>query len=268
MGENSTRLRPQARKEQLLALLTQRGRISFSEASQLLGVSEMTIRRDIELLEASGQVDRVSGGALFRLGRSVEPDLLVRSQSSLAAKQAIARAAVEFISNQSTVALGYGTTIAALASELCRSRLNLTVSTMSLTAAVEIAKNPGIRVVLPGGTVRANEPHVVGAETESFFGKYHWDIALTTIAGISAAAGLTDFDLDDARVNGQLMAAADRTIVLADQSKLGRVSFAPASSLASISTLITDAPANHPEVQAITEAGVKVLSVTVPAQGA
>ncbi len=263
MTTMSTRTPPGQRRDQILELLGKRGKVSFAEASVHLGVSEMTVRRDVERLEATGRVDRIAGGAVLRVGRSVEPAVEVREITSLPAKRAIARSALGLLHGQATVALGYGTTIRELSRLLVRSHLQLTVATMSLSAAMEIASNPSIDVMLPGGGVRAREPHVVGAETEQYFAQYHWDFAITSVAGVSVADGLTDFDRDDARVNSQIVASADRVIVLADSSKIGRASFAPAGPLSQVDTVITDAPRDDLDVRALIDTGIDVVTVEV-----
>lgn len=248
----------QQRRKGILRRLLSTGEISFAALATEYQVSEMTIRRDIESLEAAGQARRVRGGAISVLSRSYEPPFGLRRITAAGAKQAIGQAAARLLSDGDTCILDIGTTTGALAHAL-RGRSNLTIVTASLPIAVELGNEPELRVVVTGGQVRSGELSLTGGMAEEAFATVNCDLAFIGVAGICPDPGLTDYNPDDARVKRAALRAARRAIVLADESKLGRITFATVAPLQDIDTLVTDAPSDHPVVLAVREVGVQVV---------
>ena len=249
-----------SRREAIAVAVAERGRVSVANLSQTLHVSDMTVRRDLEVLEDQGLVRRVRGGAVARTSNAYEPPYLKRRSQHTDAKQRIAEAAAELILDGDTVVLDTGTTSLALA-RVIRGRKMITVVTAALRVATELANEPDIRVVVAGGFIRPNELSLVGALAESAFREFNCDTAFIGAGGVHPVKGVTEFNADDARVKRLALAASTRHVVLADASKLGRVAFANVASIDEIGLLITDAPTDHPAVSALIEAGVSVTNV-------
>ncbi len=114
--------------------------------------------------------------------------------------------------------------------------------TASLPIAVELGNDPDIRVIVTGGQVRNGELSLTGGMAEDAFRALNCDLAFIGVAGICATPGLTEYNQDDARVKRAAIAAARRSVVLADSSKLGRVAFATVAPLSAIDVVVTDAP--------------------------
>jgi DeoR/GlpR family transcriptional regulator of sugar metabolism len=250
----------------VLRRLTARSEVGFTELAEEFGVSEMTIRRDLETLEADGLARRVRGGAISVVSRSYEPPLAVRATTASAAKTAIGAAAAGLVNDGDTVIIDVGTTTLELARAL-HGRRGLIVVTASLPIAVELGNDPDIRVLVTGGQVRNGELSLTGGMAEDAFGALNCDLAFIGVAGICAAPGLTEYNPDDARVKRAAIAAARRSVVLADSSKLGRVAFATVAPLSAVDAVVTDAPAVHQTVGELTAAGAEVIEAKVADAG-
>lgn len=242
----------------MLRQLTAHGEVGFTDLAEEFGVSEMTIRRDLETLEAEGLARRVRGGAISVVSRSYEPPLSVRAATAADAKAAIGAAAAGLVNDGDTVIIDVGTTTLELAKAL-HGRHGLTVVTASLPIAVELGADPDIRVLVTGGQVRSGELSLTGGMAEDAFGAMNCDLAFIGIAGICAMPGLTEYNPDDGRVKRAAIQAARRAIVLADSSKLGRVAFSTVAPLSSVDVLVTDAPGDEPTVMDIAAAGVGIV---------
>lgn len=242
----------------MLRLLTAQGEAGFAELAEEFGVSEMTIRRDLEMLEADGLARRVRGGAISVVSRSYEPPFAIRATTASSAKEAIGVSGAALVNDGDTVIIDVGTTALALARALHGKR-GITVVTPSLPVAVELGADSDIRVVVTGGQVRNGELSLTGGMAEDAFAAMNCDLAFIGIAGIRADPGLTEYNPDDARVKRAAIAAARRVIVLADAGKLGRVAFSTVAPLSVLDVLVTDAPAEHPEAAEIAAAGVRIV---------
>lgn len=249
------------RRGAIRGFLADRGEVAIAELALQFEVSEMTIRRDLEDLEDQGVARRVRGGAIATVSRSYEPPLATRATEALEAKQRIAAAAAGYIDYGETAILDVGTTTLELAKCL-KGRGGLTIVTPSVRAAAELAGDPNMRVIMTGGIVRPGEFSLIGHLAEDTFSQLNCDVLFLGVGGISGEKGLTEYNLDDTRVKRAALAAASRTVALADQSKLGRVCLATIAGLSEIDVLITDAPPDHPQLDAVREAGVEVVCVT------
>ena len=241
-------------------LLAERGEVAITELAERFEVSEMTIRRDLEALEEAGAAKRVRGGAIATVSRGYEPPYAARATTEIEAKRAIARAAAERIEDGETVILDVGSTTLELA-RLLKGRRGITVVTPSLPVALELANEPNIRVVVTGGILRAGEHSLVGAFAERPFDELNCDVCFLGVGGVHAERGLTEYNLEDARVKQAALRAARRTVVLADKSKFDRVRLATIAPLESIDTLITNATPDGPVAAAATEANVDFVSI-------
>ncbi len=249
-----------SRKQAILERLHKKGEIQISDLAEHFGISEMTIRRDLESLEMDGFVRRIRGGAIPATSRSYEPPILTRESQNHEAKIRIGRAAAELLRDGETVILDVGTTVLQMARAI-NSRMPLTIVTSSLLIATELSSKPQVRTIVAGGEVRPGELSLIGASTENAFQNFNCDSFFIGVAGVSAANGLTEYNLDDSRVKKSAIKASARKIVLADSSKIGKVAFASVAELSEIDILITDANPINKEIDLIKDAGVEVIHV-------
>jgi DeoR/GlpR family transcriptional regulator of sugar metabolism len=251
-------MRPEDRRRLIAERLGAVGELALATVAQELDVSEMTVRRDFELMERDGLGRRVRGGIASMVSRGYEPPMPLRMALASEAKVAIGQAAAELVSEGDTVVLDVGTTTLELARAL-RGRRGLTVVTPSLPIAVELGNEPGIRVIVTGGTVRSGELSLTGGFAEEVLRQLNCDLAVLGVAGISARVGISDYNPDDVRVKRVILSSARRVVVLADASKLGKIGFSTIAGLEELDTLVTDAPISHPELAALAQAGLAVV---------
>ena len=225
----------------------------------------MTIRRDLEALESKGLIRRVRGGAIPMVSRSYEPPIAERAVSSSAAKQAIGAAAAELLANEEIAIIDVGTTTLELARAI-HSHRKITVVTPSLLVAAELSNAAGVRTLVTGGVLRQGEMSLIGARAEDSFADLNCDTVFLGVAGIHPERGLTEYNLDDTRIKQAALGAARRCVVLADETKLGRVAFANVAPLSRIDVLVTDAKPGNPVVTAVEDAGAEIVFVNVPDQ--
>lgn len=247
------------RREEIATLVAERGEVEFAELAEKLGVSEMTIRRDIEILEGQGLLRRIVGGAIHLRGTSAEPPF--ESRASLAAneKEHIAHEVVQLLSPGQTVLLDSGSTVLSVARAIRTSGLSLTVVTPGALAGVELSDIPGISVHLTGGLLRPGELSLIGPAAIESLAKFNCDVFVMGVAGVDEAGGISDYHYEEAHVKQAGMRASHTTIVAADQSKLGRASLIRIADLGEVSTLVTDAPEDHPTLLAARALGVNVV---------
>lgn len=252
-----------ARRLAIEAAIRRDGEVTIAALAEQKGVSEMTIRRDLEALENSGSVRRVRGGAISTVSRSYEPPLSHRLMENAQAKRAIGAAAATLLSPGETAIIDVGSTTLEMAKHLHSHRGN-TIVTPSLFVAMEICSNPDLRVLLTGGLVRPGEMSLIGPHAEDTFDDVNCDVVFLGVAGVDPKSGLTEYSLEDTRVKRAALKAARRAVVLADESKLGRVAFAKVTPISVIDTLVTDANPSHPVVAALRELGTTVLHAKKP----
>ena len=249
---------PAERRKTILELIETQSSISVVQLSRVLGVSDMTVRRDLRILSNSGLLERVHGGALSRRGRSYEPPFFIREKESGRHKELIGQRAASLIQQGDSVTLDVGTTTLELARNM-EGIPNLSVLTASLRIANELVDSPNIRLILTGGMVRQQELSLVGYIAERTYEEFRVDKAFVGVGGIHVEAGLTEYNLEDAQVKKSLIANADQVIVLADSRKLGETCFAYIAPLSSVDILVTDADASPEMLEAFRENGVEVI---------
>ncbi|MCC6313873.1 MAG: DeoR/GlpR transcriptional regulator [Thermomicrobiales bacterium] len=246
------------RRQQILELLDEHGRLSLVDLAGRFGISEMTVRRDLDALERDSAVTRVRGGVIAVASRSSEPPYALRIARNGPAKQRIALAAAALIRDGETIALDAGSTVLALADALA-DRRNLTVVTPNLRAAWVLADNPDLRVIVTGGLVRPGERALNGVFSERAFEDLLCDTFFMGVGGVDPEAGFTEYTLDGTRTKQAALRSARRRVVVADGSKLGKIAFVRVTPIDGADTLITDAEADPAVVTRLRETGLEVI---------
>ncbi|MFF6783278.1 DeoR family transcriptional regulator [Streptomyces sp. NPDC012510] len=247
MSENQNLLAEQ-RRALILDEVRRRGGVRVNELTRKLGVSDMTVRRDLDALARQGAVEKVHGGAVPVAEASThEPGFEAKSGLELTAKEDIARAAAELVAPGSAIALSGGTTTYALAHRLVDVP-DLTVVTNSVRVADVFhaaQRTTGPRqgaatVVLTGG-VRTPSDSLVGPVADQAIAALHFDVLFLGVHGISVEAGLSTPNLAEAETNRRLVQSARRVVVVADHTKWGTVGLSSFAALEQVDTLVTDA---------------------------
>lgn len=246
------------RQQEILSKSRLDGRVEVRELAELLDVTPETVRRDLTALERRGLLHRVHGGAIpvERLG--FEPAVAERETLMSSQKERIARAALDELPDGGAIILDAGTTTARMA-ELLPTDRELTVVTHGLPIAMALASRPSITVHLLGGTIRGRTLAAVGTWTERDVRDVFADVVFLGINGLTVEQGLTTPDLVEAGVKRALVAAARRTVVLADHTKIGRSEFAHVAPLSAVDTVVTDADLDPELGEEIELAGTRVV---------
>lgn len=198
------------------------GFASVADIARALQVSEPTVRRDLTLMEAAGEVTRRHGGAQIAQGSGAEVAFEAREQIALAQKRAIGVAAYQMLQPDTAVFLDAGTTVLQLARRLRMNPLRLRVFTNCLAVAQMLMAAPGVAVTLLGGVVRMQNASVVGPMAEDALTRLWFDQVFLGVGGVSVAGEIWSADEQEARLNTAMLARTGQRIILADTGKFGR----------------------------------------------
>jgi DeoR family fructose operon transcriptional repressor len=253
-------LYPEERQQAIAALVAERGRVAVTAVAEEFGVTTETVRRDLAVLERSGLLRRVHGGAVPAGTLTlVEPGLGERHDTRNEAKRAIAAAAIELLPrSDGSIVLDGGTTTAALADLLPADRRLLAV-TSSVPIAARLAATSGVSLHLLGGRVRGVTQCAVGESTVLALADLRVDVAFLGANGISSGHGFTTPDEAEASVKRAMVRAGQRVIVLADSSKLDREHLVRFAALDDVDVLVTDAEADPGIVAELEKADIEVV---------
>jgi DeoR/GlpR family transcriptional regulator of sugar metabolism len=247
------------RQERILEEVRERGGARVSDLVELLGVSDMTIRRDIEALASRGLVEKVHGGATVATERSAdEPGFEAKSFRCQHEKEAIAAAAARLVRPGTAIGVTAGTTTWALARYL-REVPELTVVTNSIPVA-EVMRRSGRtdpNVVLTGG-LRTPSDALVGPVADAAIRSLHVDLLFMGVHGMDELKGFTTPNLMEAETNRAFVASARRLVVVADHTKWGVVGLTTMASLRDADVLVTD-DRLRPEARALLSEHVRDL---------
>jgi DeoR/GlpR family transcriptional regulator of sugar metabolism len=249
------------RQDRICEWIARQGECSIDELVERLGVSGMTIRRDLSALAEQGKVLRTHGGAAMAERVSFEFDFLRRLREHQAAKEAIAVAAAAVVKDGESVLLDSGTTTLELAKQL-RQKERLTVVTTSLPIAAQLQYDRHIEVLLLGGYVRPSSPDLAGAMTEANLESLRADVAFIGAAGVDGHGVVYQTSPEVARLVAKMAASAGRVFVVADSSKLGKTALCRFGRLRDWSALVTDAAADRAFLRALAKTGARVIKAS------
>lgn len=243
---------PLRRRAAIESLMSDRAEVDIPSLAVHFGVSEMTIRRDLEALEEDGVVRRLVGGrAVIVDPKSLEPALSARADTAFETKAHIGRAVAELIADDEVVFFDGGSTALAVAHALRGSGKTLTVLTRSLLVAGELAKEPEVEIFLLGGRVKSSEMVTTSSTMADDLRHYNVDTYVMGISGVHPTRGLTDYDPDESVGKRLALERADRVVLAFDHSKLGRVLMSRVAGLEDVDVIVTDAAPVHEALAAM-----------------
>jgi DeoR/GlpR family transcriptional regulator of sugar metabolism len=252
------------RQETIARLVADQGRVRVTDLATRFGVSQVTIRKDLETLEVEGRVTRTHGGAIPG-GRAArpEPAFGVRERLQLAEKTAIGRTAAMLIKDGDSVVFDASSTGLYVARQLLvRDWHQLTVLTNSIRIALELAGKQGITVLMLGGRVRAEALSVVGPLGDGVFRRVNVQKAFVGAVGLTIDVGLSDAMEEEAQIKRSMVAAAREVYALVDHTKWGRDAAATFCRTDRLTAVVTDAGAPDAMVAALRAAGIDVIQAT------
>lgn len=245
------------RQAAIIGRLQQDGRVEVAALAAALATSEVTIRRDLDVLADGGALRRVRGGAVSLLLRGEELPFALREVEAAEAKARIAAAVAGLVRDGEAVIVDSGTTGLAVARALAGRRI--TAVPLSLPAAVALAGDPAVTLLLPGGAPRYGEGSLVGPLTEASLAGLRCDTVVLSCCGLSPEGGVTAHDLQDAAVKRAALRSATRVVLVAEGAKFARTALAVVCPVTAVDVLVTDTTAPAAALAALADAGVQVV---------
>jgi DeoR/GlpR family transcriptional regulator of sugar metabolism len=258
-NQNGWDVGSQQRQKEILDVLQRDGRVEVVTLAEQLGISVITIRRDLDHLAGVGALRRVRGGAVTAVLRGEGLPFEVRAVDESALKARLAQAAVDLIVDGEAVAVDSGTTGAAASVTLAGRRV--TAMPFSVQGIAALAASSTVTLLLPGGSVRMPEGTIVGPLAQQTLAGLRFDTTILTCCAAAPAVGVTAYDLEDAAVKRALHSAAERTILIAEGAKFTRSALAVVCALDEIDVLVTDDSAPAEALARLNDAGVRVVTV-------
>ncbi len=252
------------RRNKIVDLVNAQGSVMVLDLSNLFGISEVTIRADLRLLEEKGLVTRFHGGAAkpgSNLAESENQEVVLEDRYQLASdpKKRIAQAAAAMIAEGMTVILDSGSTTMLIAEALAK-KANITVITNSLPAAFALSENKDITLVVCGGTVRHKTHSMHGTIAERSLAGISADLMFVGADGIDATNGITTFN-EGYSISSVMAAAAHKVIAVLDASKFNRRGFNQVLPMEKIDCVITDDGIGKQDKALLLETGTELITV-------
>lgn len=227
------------RRRYILDQIAKDGFVKVAELAKTLGVTQVTIRKDLNHLETYGALQRAHGSAIQPVQQNTDPGLNVQKLINFEQKQKIAEAAVSLIKSDDSIFLASGSTITVFAENL-KPKGKLSVVSISVNISAHLGDIPGITVMQVGGVLYGNTLSVLGAEASKTIENLYCSKVFFGVDGIDPEYGLTCGTGEEASITQKMMNSSQTTIVLADSSKIGKRGFARICDIADVDVLISD----------------------------
>lgn len=243
------------RHDDILRMLQARKRVTVAELTSRLSVSEVTIRKDLALLEDMGLLTRTRGGAALAEDREQRRVLVVRRQENVAGKRRIAEAAAALIEEGETVYVDSGSTCALLAERLADRTLRVVTNSIDVISA--LADTPSVALFSLGGSYRKDAGSFIGPLAVATLEGMHIDTAFLGTSGFSRSGVFSSQNTIESELKQQVIRRAARAVILADRTKFGRTAFSVFARAPEVDLIVTDAVAGEePELDAL---GIELL---------
>jgi len=244
----------------ILEQLKQQGYVRVQELSEQLNVSEVTIRKDLKYLESKKVLQRNHGSASNLTSIISDKHIDIKEKLQIEEKIRIGKAANQLLEPNDKIIIASGTTLLAFANAIDVMN-NITVITSSVKVSLSLCYNPHIEIIQLGGFIRKNSVSVIGHYAEGILESLSCNKLFIGVDGIDLENGLSTSDMSEARINQQMIEAAQRIVVLTDSSKFGRRGFCKICDLDKIHHIITDVNAPAHIIDMIRERGIEVTLV-------
>lgn len=234
---------PELRRERILTLVKEREFVRVADLSDMFGISEVTVRSDLDLLDETGTLQRVHGGAVVRTPvRRNERPFEESMGTSPEEKAAIGAAAARLVSSGETIIIDVGSTTSAVARALvAREDLrDVVIFTSAINVALELESAiPRFTVVVTGGTLRPLQHSLVDPMANQILKQVNVSTVFLGCNGVHPEAGITNVNLPEATVKRHMLDAAQRCVVVADGSKIGNISVVKIADIETMDVLVT-----------------------------
>lgn len=244
----------------IMEMLVQQNQLSVSYMSEELGVSSVTIRKDLIELETERKLYRSHGKAVL-INPYEQPIQNTKERLCVDEKRLIGNLAASMISTNDSVMLACGSTVNALSRAIDGSKA-MTVVTSSLQVAETLSRHKAVQIIQMGGIIRHGSMSVVGSYAEAILRDFFCSKLFIGVEGIDVEFGITTTDIREASLSRRMMRSAQKTIVIADSTKFGRRGFSKICDMTDVDLIITDSHVKPTIVKQIEEMGVEMVIAT------
>lgn len=249
------------RRKKILSILAEDGQVFVNPLSKMFGVSEVTIRNDLDQLEQKNLLLRARGGALkLEVGVGIDQRISEKDKINFQEKSAIGRVAASMINESDTIILDSGTTTAEIAKNV-KDVSNLSIITNALNIVNILSHNQKINLIIPGGFLRQNSLSLVGPIAEKNIRNFYVDKVFLGVDGFDSRLGAYTPNIDEASLNQVMIEISREVVIVMDSSKFMRKSLAHICGLDKIDTIITDNGISQDERKRLEDAGIKMVVV-------
>jgi len=249
------------RRKIIMEKLYARQRVTIKELSEEMDVSEATLRTDLTKMEEEGLLLRTHGGAILTNELENETTFSNRERKNKNEKTAIAKQAMQLISNAQCIMLDASSTALELARILKTTTMRLTVVTSGIITALELHDHPDITVILLGGIVKKGSYSLEGNLGTNILDQINIDLMFTSANGFSLETGLMDFSVYEVELKKAMIKASNKVIALLDHSKINKNSIATFASLDQIDLIITDCDISNENRKRLEKMDIELITV-------
>lgn len=248
------------RQEQILDIIQKEGSVKVSKLTKLFDVSIETIRRDLESLENNGLLKRVYGGAILKKNVFDKLNFTKREKAFKDEKKEIAQIAIRYVEEGQSIALNGGTTNLEIVRELREKFKNLTIITNSLMIANELSDVEGFTIILIGGVLNNKEYAFYSEFTENILSNFVIDTAFISVSGVSLNRGITDYLINEVKIQKKIMEVSQEVIILADSSKIDSASLVKTANIDDVNLIITDSKLDSKILNKYLKNGIEIIN--------
>ena len=248
------------RHKYILEHLKKDGYVKVQELSSQLGVSEVTIRKDLKELESKKMLYRNHGSASSLSSIISDKHIDIKEKINIDEKVKIAKAAAKLLEPNDKIIIASGSTMSAFANEIIDIE-NITIITSSVKITLALYHNPNLDIIQLGGAMRKNSASVVGHYAENILKNFSCNKLFLGVDGIDFEYGLTTSNMSEASINQQMINASQEIILLTDSSKFGKRGFCKICDINKVNHIITDSNAPSNIIDLIREREIKVTLV-------
>lgn len=246
------------RRNAILARLQEEKKVVVSDLSIEYGVTEETIRRDLEKLESEGLAKKTYGGAVVNESLNTDLPYTVRKKANVSGKQRIGEILGEMISDGDHIILDASSTALFVAKNI-KNKKNLTVITNSIEIMIELADRKGWKILSTGGSMKDGSLSLVGYQTIRMLNSFNVDLSIFSVKGVELSHGMTDSNESDAQVKMAILGAGKKKILAVDSSKFDKTSFAKVGDFSEIDVVVTDARPSDEWMKRLEKYGIEVI---------
>ncbi|ALS25543.1 transcriptional regulator [Paenibacillus sp. 32O-W] len=250
------------RRKRILDYLIRHNRATVKELAEILNVSKVTLRADLNSMESEGLLQRTHGGATLIESRPELPpttSFSVREKTNQAEKRAIGKIAADMVSTGQCIILDASSTCLEMARILVTQQKRLTILTNGIMTALELRENPQFTVILIGGILRLGSAGLEGSLGTHILKEINVDTMYTSANGFVYDDGLTDFNVYEVELKKSMASSAQKIVALLDHTKIGRSSIASFVAPQDIDIIITDSGAAEEDLVKLRQMGLEVV---------